>query len=387
MKKIYYYINLVLGTVFLSTIGHAQTVSEDFNQGGYNSLQSRCWESTNFEVNSNNPITTTSPKKHGATVDMSSTSIWDIFSQSTLTSPYIYFDGSGNVTFKHKADHDYPWYVYSQLDLYLLSPDGTMSASVFTHNYKYFTAWGNGDPTLVQNSTLPITWTGYYRLIWVWQDFASTTEFYIDDIVIEGSKSADTTQEYQGFCPAIMYAADTVCGGEQDDQRTTLYPRASRSYAWSFTGATGGTFDLSLTTNDQTVETDWTVTNGDYQILAQESANGNYAGNKTYFDIHVLDQPTGDVDQVDTLCENIGGDIVFTFTGTGPFTFTFQDDLGLHTLVSNSTTYTYTPSGPIEYITLQSVIDGNGCPADNSVFFTYYIDSHARPSTGLIIGP
>lgn len=364
-----------------------QTVTEDFDHNDISTLQSYCWESSDFYVTDTDSINA------GASSPIGVADLDGSYSDSaSLTSPYIYFDGTGNITFNHKMSAHNGSEIHAGLQLQVISTSGIVT-TVFSHDYKDFGVIAAPAATVTQSESVAVVWNGYYRIRWKWSATANVDtstsagygDAYIDDIAMSGTFSADSSAEYNGYCPGIFYLTDSVCSGESDVAYSPLGADPTiHSYSWSFTGTSGGTIDNSITANDDVIQVDWNMVTGSYQLLAQESSIGMYQGNKTYYDVYVgTSSVSAVITQGDTVCDGGVVPIKFTFTGTGPFQITFDDELGSHSATVSGTTYTYVPSGHIDNIDVTSLKDGYGCsPASLPSLWLYYF---VNPSTGLIV--
>lgn len=348
-----------------SVASQGQTVTENFNHNSQATSESNCWEYVNTSIvryPSNKSI------NNGGGRPMAEADISASFGASAeLHSPFIYFDGTGTISFNHRMSQDDWYYVSEYLQMYLLDPKGNVSGPYFSHVYRqlsFFNPTPNGDPTLTYSESVPVTWTGYYRVMWYWSSYYAFGTGQLDDISISGTFTADDTEEINGYCPCIMNVTDTVCGGEQNDSRTALYPRGSRTYNWNFVGGSGGSIDATVSSNDQTIEVDWIAPSGslaNYTLFAKESTSGSgQPGNETYFDIYVRKRPSYSV-AMDTVCPDESVTLTFTGTGTAPFSVSYDTGGSTTTIgVSGTSTTINIPAGA-SYINFSSVTDANGC--------------------------
>lgn len=367
--------------VLLATglIAHGQTLEENYNNGSINQREDDCWRFSNFEINNLNPINTSgSEKKHGSTVDMDyfgsifNTSSW--VSTAGMTTPFQYFDGSGSLSFKHKADHDDGTYLYSQLDVYLISPDGTAINLIPTHYYKFLGVQVNGDPTIVQNVSVSVP-EGYYRVEWEWSDASSWTEFYIDDITIDIDTNSFVETENVCFDEVVSHTPSTAV----NDGAPYYF-----EYTWSWVGTPGGTI-TPQTTNGKTASVDWNVGPGMYRLKVTETyESGSCNGRITYIDVRVLDQPEFEL-SIDTVCEGFQATLTFDgIKGKSPFTVTYNDGSGVKTLTTSGNDGVATLIANAPDVNIIDVVDDNGCHAASSALITYPVYYHPKPSTGPI---
>ncbi len=369
---------LVLFSTGVATYG--QTLEEDYNNGSINQREGDCWIFDDFEINQNNPINTAGgEKKQGATVDMANA--FDVLgSSSNMLSPFFYFDGTGAISFKHKADEDEWYYVSSALNVYLIGVNGNTSSNPFDHVYKQLfipfvqSNRPNGDPRVTSNANFSVP-AGYYRVLWEWTDWASWTEFFIDDI------SIDTASTY-------FVEAATVCEGEivqhtPTDAVTDGAPY-NFEYTWSWVGTAGGTL-TTQTTNDRTAQVDWNVGPGTYRLKSVETYdNGNCNGRTFYIDVTVSDQPAFAI-EMDTVCQGAQTTMFFDgLAGKAPFIITYNDGSGSQVFTTTVDSGNVLLSVDATSVSITDVVDDNGCHADPTLLIAYPIYYHPKPSTGLI---
>lgn len=380
---------LAIMLTLVVSFGYAQSVSQDFDDNDINVLEASCWESTDFTLTDSDSINSGASAPMGV-ADIES----DYLDSASLTSPYIYFDATGTVTFTHKMSAHNGSEVSAGLEVEIIDPAGN-STTILTHSYKSFGVISPPAATVVRMESINVSWTGYYRIKWSWvsegnRDTITNTGYgnaYIDDISIGGSFAAESSNEFNGYCPGLFYLKDTVCAGEEDASYTPLGANATgHTYSWSFTGTSGGTIDNSVTASNEQIEVDWNWVSGNYQLLSQESAIGSYKGNKTYYDVYVRQAPSMvSIIQNDTVCDGSVVSVVFTLSGTAPFEITFVDELGTHTVTASTTTYTYTPSAHMDNIEVISVEDAYGCLAEEDDLLSLWLYYFVNPSTGLIV--
>lgn len=380
LTKYHFTLGLFL-TVLSSAL--AQSITEDYNNGSINQRESDCWEFENFEINQTNPINSSgTQKKHGATVNMDSYNFFNLStwaSTSSFTTPFFYFDGSGVVTFKHKADDDdYAFVSEADLNVYLISTTGVVTR-IFDHTYHQISLFNDnpdGDPDVTQNESVSLNTSGYYRLAWEWSDIGdAATEYFIDDISIDTASTFFTETSTVCLNETVLHTPSTaVTAGNPYDFE----------YTWSWVGTAGGTISTQ-TSNDRRASIDWNVGAGTYRLRVQETyENGSCNGRTTYIDVTVLDEPTFAV-EMDTVCQ--GDQATMTFEGLigdAPFTITYDDESGSQVLVTSGATESILLSKDAASVNIIAVQDANGCNADPSLIKSYPVYYHPKPSTGLI---
>ncbi len=358
----------IMGLILVSTcfLSGQTWVSENFNHNDQDESEENCWQFINARLNS---------REFEGDIDGTITSC-------ELRSPFINFNGTGDIHFKHQLDGNPPNLSMSYLNIYLRDPAGNLTGPIFTHIYQQFFSSPNGPPQQPHNENIPITWTGYYQVVWAWTGFLNNQDAILDNILIKGDFAADDSEETNGYCPAMMEEQDTVCAGELNDRVSTLYPRSGRDYDWNFVGPNGGNIDETVTSDDRSVEVDWTSVVGDYVLFVKESSAGGLPGNEVSFNVHVLSQPSFTVD-LDTTCEGTQAICNFTFSGVGPFSLTYFTNFTSQTINVAGTTTSVTLPLTATYINITNVSDASGCAVDPTTLGShnlYYTD----PVTGAI---
>lgn len=384
MRSLQLHISKILLLLFSTGAAtYGQTLEEDYNNGSINQRETDCWIFENFEFSSgnSNPINSSGgEKKHGATAGMDSYNFFDIstwFSNASMTTPFVYFDGTGTINFQHKAEiDDYSILAGGYLDLYLIDPDGNyVFPSVFDHTYRipsFFNQHPDGPAEIAQTESVAITWTGLYRLQWIWNDYSDAeTEYFIDDIVIDTSG-----------VPFIE--TDTVCFEEvvqhTPDDAVSAGAPYNFEYTWSWVGTTGGTL-TAQTTNDRTAQVDWNVGPGTYRLKSVETYdNGNCNGRTFYIDVTVIEQPNFAI-SLDTVCEGFAPTMFFDgLVGKVPFTVTYNDGSGSKNFTTTGVENILLSTDAIQ-VDITDVVDDNGCHADPALLIAYPIHYHPKPNT------
>lgn len=377
-----YYVLLLLFMIQVTAV-FAQSITENYNNGSINQRESDCWEFENFEINQSNPINTPGgEKKHGATVDMDYYGNWwdgltspTYASTSGFTTPFYYFDGTGFLSFKHKADHDDLSYLFSQLNVYVLNTQGNVvGSSLLNHSYKSFGFWANGNPESIQTELLSLP-QGFYKIVFEWSDFSSWTEFFIDDISIDTASTFYTETATVCLNETVLHTPSTaVTGGDP----------YNFEYTWSWVGTAGGTI-TEQTSNDRTASIDWNVGAGTYRLKVQETyENGSCNGRTTYIDVTVLDEPTFAI-EIDTVCEGFQATMSFEgLVGDAPFTVTYNDGTGSKNFTTTGSSRDVLLDADATSVTITDVEDSNGCHADAALLTAYPVYYHPSPTTNPI---
>ena len=348
------------------SIGQSVNVSEDFNHNSQATSEANCWEFDDVSISSANSINT------GAGAPQADADIYTVLgADAELRSPFIKFNGSGNITFKHKMSDDEWYYGYSNLSVYLRDPFGnTFGPAILDHTYRFFPTAPNGTPTNPMTETISINWTGYYQVVWRWTAISSYADGLVDDIVIPN----DTTSY-------IEY--DTVCTGDKNVlyQPSTANSLSNFSYTWNFVGPAGGSLTTS-SSNNRKASVDWTNGAGDYQLKAIETYNGGCAGRKTIFKVHVVDPSTVSA-HIDTTCAGENPEVLLTFTGSPPWELKYKVDGGsAQTFTTSSTNVSLPLPGLISSFNIINLKDNGPCNGTVTGFSTLAIYYFPAPIAG-----
>lgn len=375
-----YYVLLLLFMIQVTAV-FAQSITENYNNGSINQRESDCWEFENFEINQSNPINTPGgEKKHGATVDMDGVSI---ITSSGFTTPFIYFDGTGTISFKHKAESDsYSLLGGGFLTVFLIDPYGNqVTPVIFDHTYRqpgFTTAQQHPDGAaeVTQQASVLVSTPGYYKVEWQWVDYLTAyTEYFIDDISIDTASTSYSETATVCLNETELHTPSTaVTGGDP----------YNFEYTWSWVGTAGGTI-IEQTSNDRTASIDWNVGAGTYRLKVQETyENGSCNGRTTYIDVTVLDEPTFAI-EIDTVCEGFQATMSFEgLVGDAPFTVTYNDGTGSKNFTTTGSSKDVLLDADATSVTITDVEDSNGCHADAALLTAYPIYYHPSPTTNPI---
>lgn len=381
MRSWYLHITKVLMLVaFTGSIARAQVLEENFNTGSINQREDDCWQYENFEINNTNPINSGGDKKQGSTVNMDSYSFWNFASwasSSSMTSPFMQFDGSGFVAFKHKSDNDnYAYLAGGSLTLYLVDVNGNAVSTVFTHVYKQLgwstaSQYPNGSPDVTQVESIPVTWNGFYRLRWEWNDFGDAeTEYYIDDIMVDYDDTPLEESTVVCFDESVFH----IPTGAIDAGGPNYF-----TYTWSWDGKSGGNIK-SQSSNDKTVSVEWNAGAGTYRLKIVETYGGSCEGRTFYINVDVMEQPVFSI-TTSTVCQ--GERPVMNFDasiGKAPFTVTYNDGSGPQVFITaGRETVLLDADAPA--VEILEVVDDNGCYANPGLIKSYPILYHPKPNT------
>lgn len=208
MKKLI----LSMVAILWSTFALNATVTEDFNHGSECYSRANCWKFCNVDVRSR----FYGCYSYGSQSPMAQTSslygFWGCYSTAKLYSPYVAFNGTGNVTFTHKLSSNSGKYRY--LQAYLVDDQGHLGPKIFDHTYIYKYNTPNGNPTNAITVSIPVTWTGTYRIKWFWLGYKGSSRGIIDDIVIDGTYASDPWN----WCKPIQTCPDADGDGCCDSE-------------------------------------------------------------------------------------------------------------------------------------------------------------------------
>ena len=346
----------------------AQVQSEDFNHNSQTVSEGDCWEFDDVSIGSSSSINS------GTNAPQAQANINGLLTDAELVSPFIQFNGSGTITFKHKMANDEWYYASSSLRLYLRDVSGNVTGPYFTHVYRqisFTNSRPNGTPTAVRTANVPVTWSGYYQVMWYWAGAGSYTSALLDDVVIP----KDTTSFHQ---------YDTTCVQEINvlHEPLTSTNAGNFNYLWNWVGVSGGSL-TATTTNNRRAQVDWTAGVGNYTLCAKEFYNGSCTGRKTYIHVHVLDRATISA-TIDSVCTTQSSMVQLHIYGDAPYVINYRVDGGTaQTLTtSNPNTTLALPLGAALFEVI-SLNDAGSCdglitaPASQSV--KYYVAPASGP--------
>lgn len=213
MKKLLLTLSAVFFSFLTANATFGSPVTEDFNHGSECYSRMHCWAFCNVDVRT----------KHygcnwGSYNPMAQTSTlsgwWGCYSTAKLYSPYVLYNGTGNITFNHKLSSTSGKYRY--LQAYLVDDQGKLGQKIFDHTYIHRYNKPNGDPSNVVTATIPVTWSGVYRVKWFWIGYGGSSRGIIDDISIDGVYASNPWNWCRPFNPCPDADGDGCC--DQDDK-------------------------------------------------------------------------------------------------------------------------------------------------------------------------
>ncbi len=195
-------------------------VTENFNHGNECISRLNCWKFWCVDVKSWCSYSINTGSERPAAVTSKLRGIrWcgkAYYSKAKLYSPWTNFNGTGNVSFKHKLDDNSGR--YNKLKAYLIDAQGNHGPKIFEYVYNHNYNSPNGNPTTVQTESIPVTWTGVYRIKWVWLGYGGDSRGVMDDIVIDGDYSANPCKRCKPIIPQACVDTDgDGCCDDEDD--------------------------------------------------------------------------------------------------------------------------------------------------------------------------
>lgn len=354
--KAYLLTLLAIGSIFTSSAQIIQDFNQSVNQIG------NCWQKHNMEITTKKTINSANQKKAlvGKTPDG--------YPAYYFMSPMIRFNGTGMVEFRHKlTDNDG---IDRSVTLWLYDQAERPVQAIYTHIYRQGNTAPNGNPTNVMNVSFPITWTGNYFVRWEFSGRGGKSLAMVDDISIDGVDVSDGSNDNgYGYCRPDDEVWDTVCAGELALHKVP-YVIPGSDWEWDFMPGFGvGLLDSTLVKGpkDSMVNIRWSYTAaGDYSMEATEIRPPyNTRTYSVWFYIHVLPAPTVEL-SVDSVCPGNQNNAVFTFTGNGPWTVTYQVSGSIYTelVTTNRLRVSLPEATSSRDVTVMDVTNANGCSSD-----------------------
>lgn len=285
-------------------------ITENFD-GSVQDARSGCWDlpkKISIVNSSDQAINTGSGKPLLKSGGLNGTSF-------SVKSPYIKFNNSGIITFKHRL-HNNNVGVSRILTINIIDGSGNVIATPYVYDYI-----AEGTDVQPQTAGFNIRWSGIYRVEYLWSGVSGGASGLIDDVYIDGTYA--TTDD--GRCVQMPSLIDTVCSGYSDRRYSIYYPNPTSNYYWYLGDPTAGTIDNSITANNSSIEVDWNGVLGTYLLYVYEVSNEGCMGDTV--DMAVLIDTTTSVVHltVDTTCEGFSPTARFTFTGMSPWVVEYTD--------------------------------------------------------------
>lgn len=173
-------------------------VSQDFDSGSRNAERANCWQFWGTQISGSSKIS----GSHSARTDKLENN-----SVKQVISPWISFNGTGNLTFSHKLDNGTS--SNKQLQVVRIDDQGNQT-TIYTYDY------ANGGST--QSEVLAVNFSGVYQIAWNFSGDGGNYRGILDNIVLPGTNAADPSNNPSslGNCAAIQQIVDADGDGVAD---------------------------------------------------------------------------------------------------------------------------------------------------------------------------
>lgn len=253
-----------LALALLALFSARAQVNQDFNKS-LNQVGA-CWQFYQMKISAQNPINSGNQRRALAGDATEGDPAY------YMQTPLLNFNGSGSIDFKHKLDVNDG----SHRELQILLKDPSERLVQVVHSTIYVDSNGvNGlaNPTQVQNTSIPINFSGDYYLQFYMISRGGTSVLRLDDLSINALdvSNADSANAH-GYCREDDVIYDTICAGDRA-QYSLPFPIPQSTWEWTWQGQVGGTVDSSLVTSakDSLVEVQWSAqASGNYVLRATE---------------------------------------------------------------------------------------------------------------------
>lgn len=183
-----------------------------------------------------------------------------------------------------------------------------------------------------------------------------------------------------GINTAQAQSIDTVCAGATGVSYSVTNTTGS-TYFWVINGGTqasGG--------NTNSITVDWNTTSSTDTLKVVERNSAGCFGDTVRLAVYRMPIPTASINAADTLCFNTASSFTVSFTGVGPWSFSYSDGTDT-TTVNNISTTTYQVNTPVlsssTTYTLVSVTNQTGC--NGTVSGSAVMTVIPKPTTSAII--
>ncbi len=209
MKKL----TLFSGVLALAATTATAQVTENFNHGARSTSQANCWQTPGTDVKSDKSysINTGAEKPMLQTGQLTGGAA----NPNRLISPFVDFDGSGTVTFKHRLSANNG--TERDLEVLLLDTAGNVSQTLLAYNYRTSNVNSNGNSTIAQAESITVSWSGVFQIEWKWVGTGGNSRGVIDDVSISGTYAADPSRNNGGNCALLKSFVDSDGDGVNDD--------------------------------------------------------------------------------------------------------------------------------------------------------------------------
>lgn len=285
-------------------------ITQNFDNGA-NTARSDCWDlpkKVSVVSSSDQAINTGSGKPLLKSGGLNGTSfkIW---------SPYIKFNSSGVITFKHRL-HNTNVGTSRTLQINIVDLAGNIVSTPYYYDYT-----SEGTDIQPQVAGINISWSGTYRVQFMWAGVGGGALGLVDDIYIDGAYA--TTDD--GNCNQMPSLIDTVCSGYKNRDYSIYYPNPTSHYYWSLGDPTSGTIDSSITANNSSIQVDWSGVMGMFTLSVYEISQEGCVGDTMDMSVLIDTSTTIVTLVVDTTCEGFSPVAHFTFTGMAPWIVEYTD--------------------------------------------------------------
>lgn len=158
-------------------------VTQYFESGSRNAEQALCWQFFSTNIVGASPISGQFSMRTGQMSSLTNT--------HDLISPWIEFNGTGTIDFKHKISNFTGASKF--LDVKIISYPSLTETLLYSYTYS------NGN--LSQTVSEPVTFSGVYQIKWIFYGSGGNSRGFLDDIVISGTSVADISSNTgSGVC-------------------------------------------------------------------------------------------------------------------------------------------------------------------------------------------
>jgi LruC domain-containing protein len=181
-------------------------VTQTFESGSRNAEQALCWQFFSTNIVGAETISGQFSMRTGQMSSLSNT--------HDLISPWIEFNGSGTIDFKHKINNFSGSSKF--LDVKVINYPELTETLIYTYTYS------NGN--LSQTVSVPVTFSGVHQIKWVFYGSGGNSRGFLDDIVISGTSVADISSNTgSGVC-------SVQTGGGGGGGSSSNYPGGNNYY-------------------------------------------------------------------------------------------------------------------------------------------------------------
>lgn len=188
----------------------------------------------------------------------------------------------------------------------------------------------------------------------------------------------------QNLSAQVTYT-DSVCAGSTDVVYGVTGASGSSHYSWFLNDPTAGTIDSTVSSNNGTIEIDWSTMVGTYTLSVVEHDQFGCYSDTVTLAIVINALPTVAI-VADSVCIGYSSNITFSFTGEAPWIVSYTD--GSTSFTDTAAATPYVASLPAynstQTITVTGLSDGNSCSADPAGLPTTPVFVRPKPSTGAI---